>query len=140
MATGWPRGGADGLQRQAVHGVGKGGDLLRLNLQPRSHGVPAEADEVLAAPLQRAAQVETRNGSAGALAQPVWPKRDQNGRAVEAVHQTRRDDADDPGMPARRRKHDGPAAGSVEPAGSDHLHGLIGDRLFGPLALLVLQA
>src|SRR5690606_39302409 len=83
------------------------GDAIALDREPRRHGVTAAIDEKprLARGDDGGAELESRDRPAGALPGAVL-ERDDAGRAVVALLEPARDDADDPGMPALARDED----------------------------------
>ena len=87
-------------------GVDAGPELRhprRFHGQPGGLLVPAEADEQIGAPLERAEHVEVGDAAARAMRHVPFD-RQHDRRLVVGVHQLRRGDADHAAVPAQRRR------------------------------------
>src|SRR5687768_15702138 len=102
--------------------------------------MPAVTIEVLAAPFQRFRQMEPADRSATPLAGLVV-QGDHDRRAVEAIDEARRDDADHAGVPTLAGKYDRAAIVAVELLLDDLRQRLVQDLALDrlPLAVLLFQ-
>ena len=117
-----------------IDALAEGGDILLLDGEARGELVPAEADEQVAARLERGEEVEAAVAAAGALAHAAGEV-DHEAGTGEFFGKTRGDDADHALMPFLAREHERVALGGGE--GVHLLDGAAEDILLDALALAV---
>ena len=117
-----------------IDALAEGGDILLLDGEARGELVPAEADEQVAARLERGKEVEAAIAAAGALAHAAGEV-DHEAGTGEFFGKTRGDDADHALMPFLAREHERVALGGGE--GVHLLDGAAEDILLDALALAV---
>ncbi len=115
-----------------VEPVAEGVDVLRLDRETRGHRVTPMFRQQVAAPGQRLGDVHARDAAAGALAL-VTVERDDAGRPAVILHQPRRGEPDDAGLPRRIGDDGRPRVG----IGGRRLPGAAHDIVREPLPLEV---